>query len=82
MGNKKQPMQLESRKAANFTQSMYHAQEEVLKCRGVGSMARFAMDIVMIRTMDLNRFYLERLNDSVFLRLKLVIDANRKTTKF
>jgi hypothetical protein len=32
-------------------------------------MPRFAMDIERIRTLDLNRFYLKRLNDSVFLTL-------------
>jgi hypothetical protein len=32
-------------------------------------MSRFAMDIERLRTIDLNRFYLKRLKDSVFLRL-------------
>jgi hypothetical protein len=53
-----------------------------LKCRGMGFMSRFAMDIEGVRSMDLNRFYLKRLNDSILLRLLLVIEANRKTTKF
>jgi hypothetical protein len=48
----------------------------------MGSMPRFAMDIEGFRTMDLNRFYLKKLNDSILLRLLLVIEANRKTTKF
>jgi hypothetical protein len=48
----------------------------------MGSMPRFAMDIEGVRTMDLNRFHLKRLNDSILLRLLLVIEANRKTTKF
>jgi hypothetical protein len=48
----------------------------------MGSMPRFAMDIEGVRTMDLNRFYLKRLNDSILLRLLLVVEANRKTTKF
>jgi hypothetical protein len=38
----------------------------------MGFMPRFAMDIDGVRTMDLNRFYLKRLNDSIFLRLLLV----------
>jgi hypothetical protein len=32
-------------------------------------MSRLAMDIERLRTMDLNRFYLKRQKDSVFLRL-------------
>jgi hypothetical protein len=53
-----------------------------LKCRGMSSMPRFAMDIEGVMTMEINRFYLNRLNDSILLRLLLVIEANRKTTKF
>jgi hypothetical protein len=53
-----------------------------LKCRGMGSMPGVAMDIEWVRTMDLNRFYLKRLNNSILLRLLLVIEANRKTTRF
>jgi hypothetical protein len=53
-----------------------------LKFRDIGSIPRFAMDFEGVRTMDLNRFYLKRVNDPIFLRLLLVIEINSKTTKF
>jgi hypothetical protein len=48
----------------------------------MSSVPRLTMDLERLKTMDLNRFNLKKLTDSIFLRLLLVIEANRKTTKF
>jgi hypothetical protein len=48
----------------------------------MSSVPRLTMDLKRLCNMDLNRVFLKRLSDSIFLKLLLVIETNGETTKF